>query len=210
MVNSFRIDNSTLRATYRKFVIMDKQRCGWVPLNKPFYVKYHDEEWGVPVREDRLMFEFLVLETFQAGLSWEIVLKKRDNFRKAFDDFDMTIVAAFDEQKLLELQIDKGIIRNKLKIQAAVNNAKKCLELVEQYGSFSDYLWNFVDGQPVVNHWKSINEIPAISTLSDRISAEMKKLGFKFFGSTVCYAHLQAVGMVNDHTINCFRYKELT
>ena len=210
MVNSFRIDNSTLRATYRKFVIMDKQRCGWVPLNKPFYVKYHDEEWGVPVREDRLMFEFLVLETFQAGLSWEIVLKKRDNFRKAFDDFDMTIVAAFDEQKLLELQIDKGIIRNKLKIQAAVNNAKKCLELVEQYGSFSDYLWNFVDGQPVVNHWKSINEIPATSTLSDRISAEMKKLGFKFFGSTVCYAHLQAVGMVNDHTINCFRYKELT
>jgi DNA-3-methyladenine glycosylase I len=122
----------------------------------------------------------------------------------------MTIVAAFDEQKLLELQIDKGIIRNKLKIQAAVNNAKKCLELVEQYGSFSDYLWNFVDGQPVVNHWKSINEIPAISTLSDRISAEMKKLGFKFFGSTVCYAHLQTVGMVNDHTINCFRYKELT
>ncbi|MDP7529467.1 MAG: DNA-3-methyladenine glycosylase I [Candidatus Marinimicrobia bacterium] len=189
---------------------MGKQRCGWVPLNKPFYVKYHDEEWGVPVREDRLMFEFLVLETFQAGLSWEIVLNKREKFRQAFEDFDMTIVAAFDEQKLLELQIDKGIIRNKLKIQAAVNNAKKCLELVEQYGSFSDYLWNFVDGQPVVNHWKSINEIPAISTLSDRISAEMKKLGFKFFGSTVCYAHLQAVGMVNDHTINCFRYKELT
>ncbi len=210
MVNSFRIDNSTLRATCRKFVIMGKQRCGWVPLNKPFYVKYHDEEWGVPVREDRLMFEFLVLETFQAGLSWEIVLNKREKFRQAFEDFDMTIVAAFDEQKLLELQIDKGIIRNKLKIQAAVNNAKKCLELVEQYGSFSDYLWNFVDGQPVVNHWKSINEIPAISTLSDRISAEMKKLGFKFFGSTVCYAHLQAVGMVNDHTINCFRYKELT
>jgi len=210
VVNSFRIDNSTLRATCRKFVIMGKQRCGWVPLNKPFYVKYHDEEWGVPVREDRLMFEFLVLETFQAGLSWEIVLNKREKFRQAFEDFDMTIVAAFDEQKLLELQIDKGIIRNKLKIQAAVNNAKKCLELVEQYGSFSDYLWNFVDGQPVVNHWKSINEIPAISTLSDRISAEMKKLGFKFFGSTVCYAHLQAVGMVNDHTINCFRYKELT
>ena len=210
MVNSFRIDNSTLRATCRKFVIMGKQRCGWVPLNKPFYVKYHDEEWGVPVREDRLMFEFLVLETFQAGLSWEIVLNKREKFRQAFEDFDMTIVAAFDEQKLLELQIDKGIIRNKLKIQAAVNNAKKCLELVEQYGSFSDYLWNFVDGQPVVNHWKSINEIPATSTLSDRISAEMKKLGFKFFGSTVCYAHLQAVGMVNDHTINCFRYKELT
>ena len=210
MVNSFRIDNSTLRATCRKFVIMGKQRCGWVPLNKPFYVKYHDEEWGVPVREDRLMFEFLVLETFQAGLSWEIVLNKREKFRQAFEDFDMTIVAAFDEQKLLELQIDKGIIRNKLKIQAAVNNAKKCLELVEQYGSFSDYLWNFVDGQPVVNHWKSINEIPATSTLSDRISAEMKKLGFKFFGSTVCYAHLQTVGMVNDHTINCFRYKELT
>ena len=210
MVNSFRIDNSTLRATCRKFVIMGKQRCGWVPLNKPFYVKYHDEEWGVPVREDRLMFEFLVLETFQAGLSWEIVLNKREKFRQAFEDFDMTIVAAFDEQKLLELQIDKGIIRNKLKIQAAVNNAKKCLELVEQYGSFSDYLWNFVDGQPVVNHWKSINEIPATSTLSDRISAEMKKLGFKFFGSTVCYAHMQTVGMVNDHTINCFRYKELT
>ena len=189
---------------------MDKQRCGWVPLNKPFYVKYHDEEWGVPVREDRLMFEFLILETFQAGLSWEIVLNKRENFRKAFDDFDMGKISEYDEQKILELQIDKGIIRNKLKIRAAVNNAQKCLELMEKHRSFSNYLWNFVGGQPIVNRWKSVNEIPPKTSLSDEISAEMKTLGFKFFGSTVCYAHMQAVGMVNDHTIDCYRYMQLT
>lgn len=189
---------------------MDKQRCGWVPLNKPFYVKYHDEEWGVPVREDRLMFEFLILETFQAGLSWEIVLNKRENFRKVFDDFDMGKISEYDEQKILELQIDKGIIRNKLKIRAAVNNAQKCLELVEKHRSFSNYLWNFVGGQPIVNRWKSVNEIPPKTSLSDEISAEMKTLGFKFFGSTVCYAHMQAVGMVNDHTIDCYRYMQLT
>ncbi|HIC52071.1 MAG TPA: DNA-3-methyladenine glycosylase I [Candidatus Marinimicrobia bacterium] len=189
---------------------MDKQRCGWVPLNKPFYVKYHDEEWGVPVREDRLMFEFLILETFQAGLSWEIVLNKRENFRKVFDDFDMEKISEYDEQKILELQIDKGIIRNKLKIRAAVNNAQKCLELVEKHRSFSNYLWNFVGGQPIVNRWKSVDEIPPKTSLSDEISAEMKALGFKFFGSTVCYAHMQAVGMVNDHTIDCYRYMQLT
>lgn len=189
---------------------MDKQRCGWVPLNKPFYVKYHDEEWGVPVREDRLMFEFLILETFQAGLSWEIVLNKRENFRKVFDDFDMGKISEYDEQKILELQIDKGIIRNKLKIRAAVNNAQKCLELVEKHRSFSNYLWNFVGGQPIVNRWKSVDDIPPKTSLSDEISAEMKTLGFKFFGSTVCYAHMQAVGMVNDHTIDCYRYMQLT
>ena len=189
---------------------MDKQRCGWVPLNKPFYVKYHDEEWGVPVREDRLMFEFLILETFQAGLSWEIVLNKRENFRKVFDDFDMGKISEYDEQKILELQIDKGIIRNKLKIRAAVNNAQKCQELVEKHRSFSNYLWNFVGGQPIVNRWNSVDEIPPKTSLSDEISAEMKTLGFKFFGSTVCYAHMQAVGMVNDHTIDCYRYMQLT
>lgn len=189
---------------------MDKQRCGWVPLNKPFYVKYHDEEWGVPVREDRLMFEFLILETFQAGLSWEIVLNKRENFRKVFDDFDMETISEYDEQKILELQIDKGIIRNKLKIRAAVSNAQKCLELVEKHRSFSNYLWNFVGGQPIVNRWKSVDDIPPKTSLSDEISAEMKTLGFKFFGSTVCYAHMQAVGMVNDHTIDCYRYMQLT
>ncbi|HIB58569.1 MAG TPA: DNA-3-methyladenine glycosylase I [Candidatus Marinimicrobia bacterium] len=189
---------------------MDKQRCGWVPLNKPFYVKYHDEEWGVPVREDRLMFEFLILETFQAGLSWEIVLNKRENFRKVFDDFDMETISEYDEQKILELQIDKGIIRNKLKIRAAVNNAQKCLELVEKHRSFSNYLWNFVGGQPIVNRWKSVDDIPPKTSLSDEISAEMKTMGFKFFGSTVCYAHMQAVGMVNDHTIDCYRYMQLT
>ena len=189
---------------------MDKQRCGWVPLNKPFYVKYHDEEWGVPVREDRLMFEFIILETFQAGLSWEIVLNKRENFRKVFDDFDMETISEYDEQKILELQIDKGIIRNKLKIRAAVNNAQKCLELVEKHRSFSNYLWNFVGGQPIVNRWKSVDDIPPKTSLSDEISAEMKTMGFKFFGSTVCYAHMQAVGMVNDHTIDCYRYMQLT
>ena len=189
---------------------MDKQRCGWVPLNKPFYVKYHDEEWGVPVREDRLMFEFLILETFQAGLSWEIVLNKRENFRKVFDDFDMETISEYDEQKILELQIDKGIIRNKLKIRAAVNNAQKCLELMEKHRSFSNYLWNFVGGQPIVNRWKSVDDILPKTSLSDEISAEMKTMGFKFFGSTVCYAHMQAVGMVNDHTIDCYRYMQLT
>jgi len=189
---------------------MDKQRCGWVPLNKPFYVKYHDEEWGVPVREDRLMFEFIILETFQAGLSWEIVLNKRENFRKVFDDFDMGKISEYDEQKILELQIDKGIIRNKLKIRAAVNNAQKCQELVEKHRSFSNYLWNFVGGQPIVNRWKSVDDIPPKTSLSDEISAEMKTMGFKFFGSTVCYAHMQAVGMVNDHTIDCYRYMQLT
>ena len=189
---------------------MDKQRCGWLPLNKPFYVKYHDEEWGVPVREDRLMFEFLILETFQAGLSWEIVLNKRENFRKVFDDFDMETISEYDEQKILELQIDKGIIRNKLKIRAAVNNAQKCLELMEKHRSFSNYLWNFVGGQPIVNRWKSVDDIPPKTSLSDEISAEMKTMGFKFFGSTVCYAHMQAVGMVNDHTIDCYRYMQLT
>ena len=189
---------------------MDKQRCGWLPLNKPFYVKYHDEEWGVPVREDRLMFEFLILETFQAGLSWEIVLNKRENFRKVFDDFDMGKISEYDEQKILELQIDKGIIRNKLKIRAAVNNAQKCLELMEKHRSFSNYLWNFVGGQPIVNRWKSVDDIPPKTSLSDEISAEMKTMGFKFFGSTVCYAHMQAVGMVNDHTIDCYRYMQLT
>lgn len=189
---------------------MDKQRCGWVPLNKPFYVKYHDEEWGVPVREDRLMFEFIILETFQAGLSWEIVLNKRENFRKVFDDFDMGKISEYDEQKILELQIDKGIIRNKLKIRAAVNNAQKCLELVEKHRSFSNYLWNFVGGQPIVNRWKSVDDILPKTSLSDEISAEMKTMGFKFFGSTVCYAHMQAVGMVNDHTIDCYRYMQLT
>ena len=189
---------------------MDKQRCGWLPLNKPFYVKYHDEEWGVPVREDRLMFEFLILETFQAGLSWEIVLNKRENFRKVFDDFDMGKISEYDEQKILELQIDKGIIRNKLKIRAAVNNAQKCLELMEKHRSFSNYLWNFVGGQPIVNRWKSVDDILPKTSLSDEISAEMKTMGFKFFGSTVCYAHMQAVGMVNDHTIDCYRYMQLT
>jgi DNA-3-methyladenine glycosylase I len=189
---------------------MDKQRCGWVPLNKPFYVKYHDEEWGVPVREDRLMFEFLILETFQAGLSWEIVLNKRESFRKVFDDFDMGKISEYDEQKILELQIDKGIIRNKLKIRAAVNNAQKCLKLMEKHRSFSTYLWNFVGGQPIVNRWKSVDDIPPKTSLSDEISAEMKTMGFKFFGSTVCYAHMQAVGMVNDHTIDCYRYMQLT
>ncbi len=189
---------------------MDKQRCGWVPLNKPFYVKYHDEEWGVPVREDRLMFEFLILETFQAGLSWEIVLNKRENFRKVFDDFDMGKISEYDEQKILELQIDKGIIRNKLNIRAAVNTAQNCQELVEKHRSFSNYLWNFVGGQPIVNRWKSVDDIPPKTSLSDEISAEMKTMGFKFFGSTVCYAHMQAVGMVNDHTIDCYRYMQLT
>ena len=187
----------------------DKIRCGWVLPNKPVYQKYHDEEWGVPVFDDKKMFEFLVLESFQAGLSWEIVLNKRDNFRAAFAQFDYHLVAKFDEAKVQELLQDAGIVRNQLKIRAAINNARRYLEVIDEFGSFCNYFWKFSDGKPIQNHLKTLRDIPASTSLSDSISKDLKQRGFKFMGTTVIYAHMQAVGMVNDHIEECFRYSEV-
>lgn len=185
-----------------------KIRCEWVSSD-PLYIKYHDNEWGVPVHEDRKMFEFLLLEGMQAGLSWITILRKRENFRKAFDNFDVRKIAKYDEQKLAKLMGDAGIIRNRLKIQAAVANAKAFLEVKKEFGSFSKYMWQFVGGKPKMNRWKSIKEIPATSKESDAMTKDLKKRGFKFVGSTVCYAHMQATGMVDDHIVTCFRKKLL-
>jgi len=187
----------------------DRPRCGWVPRHKDFYVTYHDTEWGTPVRDDRLMFEFLTLEAFQAGLSWEIILKKRENFRKAFAGFDPQKVADFDEARIQILLEDAGIIRNQLKIRATVNNARCFLEVAAEHGTFCDYFWSFTDGKPLVNQWKTLAEIPTSTPLSDEIARDLKRRGFKFLGTTVMYAHMQAVGMVNDHEVGCFRHSEL-
>ena len=185
-----------------------KHRCGWV-TDDPLYISYHDEEWGVPVYDDGRMFEFLVLETFQAGLSWITVLRKRENFRKAFDHFDYKKVASYNESKVEALLQDAGIIRNKAKINAAINNAQRYMEVQKEFGSFCNYLWAFTDDKVVLNQWKSISEVPAKTDLSDKISADLKKRGFKFVGSTTIYAHLQAAGIINDHEVSCFRYKEV-
>lgn len=185
------------------------ERCPWCGSD-PLYVKYHDEEWGVPVFDDRKQFEFLFLESMQAGLSWYIVLKKRENFRKAFAGFDPEKVAAFDPEKVEELIQDAGIIRNRAKILAAVNNAARFLEIQKEFGSFSDFLWGFVNHKPVVNQFENLSQIPASTPLSDAISRDLKKRGFKFLGTTVVYAHLQATGLVNDHLTGCFRWSELT
>ncbi len=189
--------------------MIEKVRCGWVPLHKPIYVKYHDEEWGVPVRDDQKMFEFLVLESFQAGLSWEIVLNKRDNFRKAFAGFDFNKVALFDEAKVQSLLQDKGIVRNQLKIRAAINNAQRYLEIIREFGSFCTYFWGFSNGKPLTNQFMVLGDIPASTELSNTISKDLKTRGFKFLGTTVVYAHMQAVGMVNDHLKECFRYTQV-
>ena len=187
----------------------NKCRCKWVKMYNPLYVKYHDEEWGVPVKDDPLMFEFLILESFQAGLSWETILNKRANFRNAFDNFNVEKIAAYTQEKSDLLLQDKGIIRNKLKIAATINNARCYLKIKEHYPSFCDYIWQFTDGETIINKWKNISEVPASTPLSDKISKELKKQGFKFMGTTVAYAHMQATGMVNDHTTDCFRYHEV-
>ncbi len=184
------------------------KRCNWGNSN-PLMIKYHDEEWGAPLHDDKKLFEFFVLEGFQAGLSWQVVLNKREGFRKAFDHFNPEIVAVYGEKKLEELMGDKSIIRNKLKIAACVNNAKRFLEIQAEFGSFDEYIWKFVDYKPVVNSFNDIKELPAKTALSDKISDDLKKRGFKFVGSTVIYAHMQATGMVNDHLTYCFRYKEV-
>lgn len=186
---------------------MNKKRCEWVG-NDPLYIAYHDKEWGMPVFDDATLFEFLILETFQAGLSWITVLRKRENFRKAFDNFDYKEIALYDEKKQEVLREDASIIRNKLKIKATISNAQAFMQIQSEFGSFSKYIWDFVSQKPIQNEWKTINEVPANTTLSDTIAKDLKKRGFKFVGTTVIYAHMQATGMVNDHTTDCFRYKE--
>lgn len=184
---------------------MEKQRCGWVSKN-PIMIQYHDEEWGVPVHDDLKHFEFIVLDSFQAGLSWEIILNKRENFRKAFSNFLPEKIAKYDEKKILELIQDKSIIRNKLKIRSTVKNAISFLKIQEEFGSFDKYIWQFTNGKTKVNKFKSLKEIPASTKESDEMSKDLKKRGFKFVGTTICYAYMQAAGMVNDHLVTCFRY----
>ncbi len=187
---------------------MEQSKCGWC-LGDPLYEDYHDQEWGVPVKDDETMFEFLVLETFQAGLSWITILRKRENFRKAFDGFNYQKIAAYEADKLQALMQDAGIIRNRLKIAATVSNAVAFMKVQDEYGSFCNYLWGFVDNKTIKNTLKDYRQGPATTELSDRISKDMKKRGFKFVGSTVIYAHLQATGIVNDHEISCFRYDQV-
>ena len=181
-------------------------RCEWC-LSDPAYVKYHDEEWGTPVHEDRRHFEFLLLESAQSGLSWMTILRKRENYRKAYDGFDVEKIAAYGEDKVEALLNDAGIIRNRRKIEASVNNALRFLEVQSEFGSFDRYIWDFVDGSPVVNHYDNISQVPAVSGLSDEISRDLRKRGFKHLGSITLYAHLQAIGVIDDHIDGCFRKK---
>ncbi len=188
---------------------MTKKRCAWAPEDNLLYKTYHDKEWGVPVYNDRKIFEFLVLESAQAGLSWITVLKKRENYRKAFKGFDPKKVAKFTKKDVNRLMKDAGIIRNKMKIEAAINNAKRFLEIQNEYKTFSKYIWGFVGGKPIQNHLKTLKNMPALTPLSEELAKDLKKRGFKFLGPTVLYAHMQATGMVNDHTADCFRYKQI-
>lgn len=185
---------------------MEVKRCQWALSGDELYLRYHDEEWGVPVYDDRKHFEFLILEAAQAGLSWRTVLNKREGYRKAFADWDAQKVARYSQKKIEELLLNPAIIRNRLKVESSVNNAQRFLEVQEEFGSFDNYIWRFVDGKPVLNAWKELKEIPPKTALSDAVSKDLKKRGFKFVGSTVIYAHLQATGVVNDHTVDCFRY----
>jgi DNA-3-methyladenine glycosylase I len=183
-------------------------RCTWVNEN-PRMIAYHDEEWGVPVHEDRVLFEYLVLDAFQAGLSWEIILNKRENFRKAFHGFDAERIARYGQRDVDRLLGDAGIVRNRQKIESSVGNARAFLEVREEFGSFDDYIWRFVDGEPIRNAWRSDSRIPASTDESDAMSRDLKARGFRFVGSTICYAFMQAAGMVNDHIVSCYRWKEV-
>lgn len=187
----------------------DKNRCQWAEGQFDQYIQYHDEEWGVPVHDDKTHFEFLILEGAQAGLSWSTILKRREGYRQSFANFDPEKVAQFDEEKIQELLQFEGIIRNKLKVRSAVSNAQNFLEIQDEFGSFDKYIWQFVDGEPIINHWKSLKEVPATTEQSDALNKDLKKRGFKFVGSTIMYAYMQACGLVNDHTVDCFRYKQL-
>jgi DNA-3-methyladenine glycosylase I len=186
----------------------DVVRCPWAG-NDPLYQAYHDREWGVPVHDDRLLFEFLILEGAQAGLSWITILRKRENYRAAFAGFDPATVARFDEKKVAELLADPGIVRNRLKVESTISNARAFLKVQEEFGSFASYQWGFVDGKPVMNAWKSMKDVPASTQASDAMSRDLKRRGFRFVGTTICYSHMQAVGMVNDHIVDCFRWREL-
>jgi DNA-3-methyladenine glycosylase I len=190
---------------FREDVTME--RCGWV-TGDPLYIDYHDYEWGVPIYDDRLLFEFLNLEGAQAGLSWITILKKRENYRQAFDGFDPEKISNYDETKIEELLQNEGIVRNRLKVNAVVVNAKAYFKVVEEFGSFQIYIWSFVDGKPIQNHFTSITDVPASTPISERLSKDLKKRGFKFVGSTICYAFMQAVGMVNDHIVTCPCYRK--
>jgi len=186
-----------------------KNRCEWVNLKNELYIKYHDEEWGVPTHDDNKLFEMLILEGAQAGLSWETVLKKRENYRKAFDNFDPVKVSNYSESKILALLGNEGIIRNRLKIRSAVRNAKVFLSIQKEFSSFDGFIWGYVNGTPIQNNFKSLSDIPAKTELSDKISKDLKIRGMNFVGSTIIYAYLQSIGMVNDHIESCFRHKEL-
>jgi len=183
-------------------------RCAWAG-GDALYVEYHDREWGVPVHDDRRLFEFIVLEGAQAGLSWITILRKRENYRRAFSDFDPEKVSRFNRRSVERLMRDEGIVRNRLKIEAAIANARAFLEVQAEHGSFDRFMWDFVDGRPIVNRWRTMQQVPATSPVSDAMSRELKRRGFRFVGSTICYAHMQAVGMVNDHVTSCFRHREL-
>tara|TARA_R110000868_G_scaffold140332_1_gene355879 strand:- start:1938 stop:2501 length:564 start_codon:yes stop_codon:yes gene_type:complete len=187
---------------------MEKQRCGWCK-GDALYETYHDQEWGVPLKDDDKLFEFLILETFQAGLSWITILRKRENFKKAFDQFNYHKIATYGEDKIQELLQDEGIIRNKLKVRATVTNAQEFIKIQKEFGSFSDFIWAYVNHKPIKNKVTNYKDAPGNTPLSDTISKDLKKRGFKFVGSTVIYAHMQATGMVNDHELNCFRYHEV-
>jgi DNA-3-methyladenine glycosylase I len=191
----------------RKMKKEGASRCPWP--SDDLYIAYHDREWGVPEHDDRKLFEFLVLEGAQAGLSWHIILKKRENYRAAFDQFDPARVARYTASKIARLLANPGLVRNRLKIAAAVQNARAFLAVQQEFGSFDRYIWRFVEGRPVVNHWRSMKEVPARTPQSDAMSRDLKQRGFTFVGSTICYAHMQATGMVNDHLTGCFRHKEL-
>jgi DNA-3-methyladenine glycosylase I len=188
---------------------MTPKRCAWVTVDDALMLQYHDHEWGVPVHDDRKHFEFLVLEGAQAGLSWSIVLKKREGYRRAFSDFDPAKVARYTEKRIQTLTLNPAIIRNRMKIESAVRNARAFLAIQHEFGSFDAYCWRFVDGRPRLNRWKAMRQIPATSAESDAFSKDLKRRGFSFVGSTVIYAHMQAVGMVNDHLVDCFRYPEI-
>lgn len=188
--------------------LMSIQRCAWAGTD-PLYVAYHDNEWGVPVHDDQTLFEFLILEGAQAGLSWSTILRKRENYRLAFDGFDAEKIARYDEQKVAELLCNPGIVRNRLKINAAIGNAKAFLTIKDEFGSFDVYIWQFTNLKPIVNRWTKLSEIPTETEESRALSKDLIRRGFRFVGPTICYAHMQATGMVNDHTIDCFRYKEL-
>ena len=196
------------KLTAKLIMTMNKKRCPW-PSSDKRMIRYHDEEWGVPIRDDNKLFEFILLDTFQAGLSWSIILNRRQGFSEAFDKFDPEIIASYNESKIQSLLVDKGIIRNKLKINSTVSNARIFLYLQEKHDGFHNYIWEFTNGAPILNNWQQSDQIPATSKESDIMSKAFKKAGFKFAGSTICYSIMQAAGLVNDHLVSCFRYPEV-